>query len=333
LDPERKLNFNNEKEAGSEKVRLNKRLFTYLFFLFIAIIFWYLNALSKISEAQMHYTLFYNNFPKGKVLVSELPVKLNIQVRGYGFQILRYKIYSLFKPISIDLEDYQPDIKQRNNNLDYYLITRKMLDKLNTRFSSIQLIRIKPDTLFFSFTEVVDKKIAVKPKINIEFEKPYMLSGSIRVLPESLLISGPRAYIDTLSYIYTKEAILKEVKDTIVYTLELEPIKQFIYPVNKIRVFIPTERFTELSFNIPLEAQNVPEGYDLKLFPGTVSVSCMVSVSNYDKVSPLSFKAVVDYNSIFENKQSKLKVNLIKYPRVGSNIKIYPKSVEYILEK
>ena len=78
---------------------------------------------------------------------------------------------------------------------------------------------------------------------------------------------------------------------------------------------------------------NVPYGYDLKTFPGNVSVSCMVSLSNYDKISPMLFKAIVDYNSISDNKQSKLKINLVKYPSVVSNIKIYPKSVEYIIEK
>jgi hypothetical protein len=126
---------------------------------------------------------------------------------------------------------------------------------------------------------------------------------------------------------------MKNVKDSIVQEVELLPVKKFLFPTNKVKVTIPVEKYTEKILNIPIDAENAPDNYDIKTFPGYVTLSCWVSISNYDNLKPYMFRASVDYKTLVESNQNKLKVNLTKIPPNIQNVRFHPKSVDYIIEK
>jgi hypothetical protein len=97
-------------------------------------------------------------------------------------------------------------------------------------------------------------------------------------------------------------------------------------------VIVPVEKFTEKTLTIPIKALNLPGDLLLRTFPGFITVSTMVSVSDYNKVTPDLFRAVVDYNDVLSG-SGKLKVNLVQSPAFIVNTKYLPKSVEFIIEK
>jgi hypothetical protein len=195
------------------------------------------------------------------------------------------------------------------------------------------LLEIKPDTLYFKFTDVVDKKVPVKPLLNIQFKKQYILMGDVKVKPDSIVVSGPKVMTDTLQWIYTKELKMKDVKDSIISELELLPIHKFIFQNKKVVVTVPVEKYTEKVLSIPIEAENAPDGLDIKTFPGSITLSCRVGISNYDKLTPYLFRVTVDYNTLVGTHQNKLKVNLVKAPSYVQNVRFHPKSVDYLIEK
>ena len=332
MEPVEKIEF--PKITDREKVKFKKELFIYLFFLTISVVLWYLIALSKDYTTTINYPVTYENFPKGKVLVSELPKELNLQVKGFGFTILKYKIVSLAYPITLPINKFRLDIVRKDNQYDYFLLTRYAKDLIGNQLGTeIQITEIKPDTLLFKFTDVIEKRVPVKPLLNLQFEKQYLSFDNIKVKPDSIVVSGPEVMIDTLRYIYTRELKLKNVKDSVVKELELLPMDKFTYQTDKVTVTVPVEKYTEKSLNIPIEADNLPENYDLKTFPGNIKLSCWVGISNYDKLVPYMFRATVDFNTLSPNPQNKLKITLIKYPHNIQNIRFYPKSVDYIIEK
>jgi hypothetical protein len=332
LNPEQKFKVTGT-ENTDNKVRFNKRVFIYLFFLFISIIFWYLNALSKNNVADLHCKVRYQSFPKGKVLMSDLPAQITLRVEGLGFQILKYKIRSLYSTVDLNLNEFRIDISTKNNGYRYYLLTRYAQNRLNGMFSSINVLKVSPDTLFFQFTDVVDKKVPIRPSLNIEFQQQYMIHGKVHVIPDSIFISGPKAVIDTLKYISTNEIKKNNVKDTFLVETTLKDIPRFVIPRGKIKVFVPVEKYTEVTFNVPIETHNIPMGIDIKTFPSTISVSCVVAIGDFGKITPQMFKAGIDYEKIALLKPEKIKVNLMKTPPEVRNVKFHPKTVEYIIEK
>lgn len=325
-----KLQFTNLTDR--EKVKFNRQLLIYLFFLLISISFWYLNALSKDYTTVISYSVRYTDFPKGKVLVGDLPDKIDIKVRGFGFNLLKYKLLGFYQPLSLSINNYRLDILRQKNKYTYFLLTRYAKDIFALQLSGdLQLIDIKPDTLFVNLADVVEKKVAVKAMLNVVLEKQYM-HGQMIIKPDSIIISGPQAILDSINVFRTKELKLKNVKDTIIKLVELEDIKRIVSKPQKVLITLPVVKYTELVFNIPIEAENVPDSLFLRTFPSNISLSCWVSIADYDKMSPFMFRAVVDYKNI-GNMKNKMKVTLLKKPSNVNNITFHPKSVEYLIEK
>lgn len=332
MDPEQKEKLAGTKNTDS-KVRLNKRVFIYLFFLFISIIFWYLNALSRTHTADLHCTVNYQSFPKGKVLISDLPAQVTLKVEGLGFQILKYKIQSLYRSVDLNLNEFRIDISSKDNRYHYYLLTKYAKIRINSMFDGVNVVNVLPDTLFFQFTDVVDKKVPIKPDLRVGFDQQYMIHGKIHTIPDSIFISGPQAIIDTLKFISTEPIKKSGVKDTFFIETQLVKIPRFIIPRGKVKVLVPVEKYTEATFNIPIETQNNPIGIDIKTFPSTITLSCVVAVSEFGKITPQMFKAAIDYEKIAVLRPDKVKVNLISMPSNIQNVKFHPKTVEYIIEK
>lgn len=332
MEPEQKSRRSNF--ADREKVKINKKLLIYLFFLFISIALWYLSALSKDYTTIIYYKVRYDNFPKGKALVSDMPEKLGLKVKGLGFSILKHKIITYTKTISLPIDNFRLDISRKNNQYNYFLLTRYTKEWISSQLTSdIQLIDVLPDTLVFRFTDVVDKKVPVKPLLNLQFEKQYMQNGDMVVLPDSVIVSGPQVMIDTLTFMYTSELKKKHLKDTLRSNIELPIVNRLTCQVKEVSVIVPVVKYTEMNIAVPIETINVPEGMRVRLFPGTINVSCWISISSYDKVTPYMFRAITDYNSLINNSQSKAKIELVRTPSNAQNIRFYPKSVEYIIEK
>jgi hypothetical protein len=317
-----------------EKVKFNRQLLIYLLFLFVSIIFWYLNALSKEYTTVIRYPVKYEDFPKGKVLVSDLPEKLEIKVKGFGFTILRSKLTSYMNPIILPINIFRLDIQRKENQYEYYLLTRYAKEWVGNQLGTeIQLITLLPDTLFFKFTDVVDRKIPIQLVSKLDFAKQYMQNGKIELTPDSMIVSGPQVMLDTLKCIQTSELELKKIKDSVTREVGLCPLPKISYAQKSVFVTIPTVKYTEMILTIPIESENVPDSLRLKTFPSNITLSCWVGLSDYDKMSPFLFHAIVDYKMLTDNASGKIKVNLTKVPVTAKNITFHPKNVEYIIEK
>jgi len=317
-----------------KKVKYNQKLFIFLFFLIVSSIFWFLNRLSNDYTSDISYPVRYTNFPKDKVLVRNLPSHLSLKVKAHGYTLLKYKIRKKVPPIIINVNSNSFGTIYRNKSSNFYILTRYMKDKISNQLTSeIQIINVSPDTLFFEFADIISKKVAVIPDLEINFEKQFMLKGKIETKPDSIVIIGPHTILDTINYVKTKYQSLSNINQSIKRNITIENIKNVTYEQKRVLVSIPVEQFTESSLKVYIAVINLPDSLVLKTFPGYLTISYLVGLSDYEKVKPYLFKAVVDYNSIGNNMSNKLKVAIVKFPDYIASLKFYPKNVEYIIEK
>lgn len=158
------------------------------------------------------------------------------------------------------------------------------------------------------------------------------MHGQVTLHPDSVIISGPQEIIDSINVYRTRNTTFKHIKDTIIHVVELESMKRISLKPEKVMVIVPVVKYTEMEFNIPIEAENVPDSLFLRTFPGSITLSCWVGLKEYNTISPFMFRAMVDYKNI-ESHCHKLKVNLVKMPDNINNVNFNPKSVEYLIEK
>ncbi|RUT79220.1 CdaR family protein [Ancylomarina longa] len=319
---------------NKENVTSNKKLIVYLFFVGVSTIFWFLNALSKEYTSNLKYPVEYVNLPKDKVLVNKLPNYLNLRVSAFGFDILKYKLSSAFLTNPFDVNYFTNNRINNSSIFEYSLPTNQLISRLEHEISSeIKLLSIEPDTLYFEFSPILSKKVAIHYNVITNFEHQFRLGDSIKVEPDSITIRGPETFLDSVKCVETNNLVLEKLTKDTQKKVSLKSISGIEFSQKKVLISIPVERFTEAQKMVPINVENLPDSLILRLFPGEVKVSYFVGLKKYETVSADHFDLHVDYLNAVKSKTNRLKVDLTRSPDFVSNVRYYPLSVTYLIEK
>ncbi len=314
------------------KAKLNQRLTIFAFFLVISTILWYLIKLSHEYSTPIAHPIRFVNPPKGKVLVGEPPRKITLRVKGFGYTLLRYRMSAALNPLELDLGTRGNLRPMRGSSTKYYLITSKALGNLASQMSTdVSLESILPDTLYFEFAPIIEKKVPVEPQLSVDFERQHMQSGSIAIDPDSVTLSGPRSIVDTIRSVKTQPLQLTHLSLTTTRNVLLESFHQVGFSARSVSITIPVEKFTEARLKVPVEVINGPTANKIILIPGTIDVRCNVVLSRYFELKPHLFKAVVDYSLASQSLNNKLRVSLTGQPVFAKQVDYEPKYIEYII--
>lgn len=317
--------------GGKEKIRLNRRVATFLCCLLISILFWLLMTLSKEYTITVVYPVSYTNVPKDKVIANNLPSVINIEIRSKGFFLLAYKFRDPQK-VYVDLNESRP-LPTKNH---FYLLMNMQIGQLTEQFSNrISIQRIIPDTVFLNFNKKITKRVPVKANLTLTMDSRYQQSDSVKLIPEFVEISGAADVIGKIDHVETVPVSIKNVdkQQSITLIIANDSAKGDIeFSTTKIKAVVNVTKYTEASIELPIEAINLPAGYSLKSFPDRVSVRYNVAFDNYEKINAQQFRAVIDYKKA-EPGSNKLRIVLEKFPDDIRSIKLNPEKVEYILKK
>ena len=318
------------------KSKVNKKLLTYIVFIFIAVVIWYLNALSKDYTDSLKFKVKYAELPDDQVLAQAPPRHIFLTINAQGFTLLKYRFGFLFSPLTIEASYSTMRKKNASMQGEYFLVTQSIFNRIASQLgSNVHLSNISPDTLFFHFSETAQKEIPVKPLVQLQLEKGFLPKGEIQVTPPSITVTGPKSIIDTMQYVFTQTKLFKKLKDNLRSSIELKPVERLRFSVNEVEIAQAVERHTEATITATIDPINVPEGLAMKVFPSTVTINCLVPIADYDKLQPYLFRAVVDYISVKDavDDQTKVKVEISRTPDYVADVKFFPASVDFIIEK
>jgi len=313
--------------------KYQQKIILFLFFVVIAIIFWLIRSLNLEYEADILYPVKYGDFPENKVLVNKLPERLKLRVKAEGFTILKHKYTYILSPLKFNVSSYSLNTIDSDSA---YILTKTATQTLSNELEDIIILSISPDTLFFHFTDMITRKVEIKYNIvgypGI-FAKQYMLNGNIYSVPDSIIISGPSNIIDTLNYVCTEPITLYNLSDSVQKSYQLEKIDHVTLSRKKVKLTVPVDKFTELSYLVAIQNINLPDSLVLKTFPNSVRITYRIALSYYNKVRPEMFQPYVDFSEVDSSMNSKLKVFLNDIPSFVHSVALYPSSVEFLIEK
>ena len=311
----------------------DKRVAAYLVCVAIAAGFWFLNALSKTYTAELVVPVQYYNFPNNKTFSGNLPEKFEMTVKAHGFTILRHKLNFLFGPLEFNVNEMTNDRMTENKRSRFAFPSRQFLTELSYQMSNdLEIISMSPDTLFFGFGQLVQKRITIKPSVHVELKKQYQISGEIKTIPADILVSGPQQVMDTLQFLKTRTLTFKAVDKSLRGKAEIEPVKELFFDRQSVFLEIPVEEYTEAQLFVPIDLIDAPLDIKVKLFPAQVKVSFLVGLSRFSEIHPEDFKLAVSYPEI-ENGAQRLRIKRVSTPAFLYDVKINPEEIEYLIEK
>lgn len=314
---------------SKKRLKTNLKLRVFLVFFSLSVVLWLLINLSKSYTSDVEFEVKYINLPIDKVLQSKPIDKLEASVVSTGFNLLRYKINS--KEVLIDLKN----VAYKSGTTFYYLPNKHLSDLKAQLNVDTKIDRIKQDTIFLNLGINISKRIPVKLVSDIQYKLGYNLIDEIYLTPDSVNIIGPKAQLDTIHAINTKQLVLTDVSEVIQQNIELQlPISEQVATSDlMVKVSAKVDKFTEGSFTVPFTVINIPSNYSVTTFPSEIEVTYIVALSNFSKITEESFVIECDFEHAIKNELNYLIPVLKQTPTLVSSYKITPNKIDFLIEK
>jgi hypothetical protein len=326
--PKRVSRFSEFSKA--KQLEWKRKMIIFSFFLFVAVVIWLLNALSKDYTGEIKYPIAYSRFPAEKILVSDVPHHLGLKVNAHGYALLSYKLTNRPIPINFPISSFTMNTVA-GDSTKFYVLTRFARERIARQLpGELELLEIAPDTLFFQFANEISRWIPVEPSLTYNVGRDFTIVNGVEILPESTLVSGPDIYLDTMKSLRTEKSELGILEKSITGTLKIEQIPRLSYQDSRISYNIILEKLTEIQLQVPVQIIGLPDSLRMQTFPQQVRITGKIGLSQYERIVPEAFRIVVDYNEVLLKKDL-LTVQMVTSPEELSGADFYPKTVEYLL--
>lgn len=301
---------------------------TFISFLVASFLIWLLITFSKEYTTVITYAVIYKNIPQNKLL-QEAPInKIDITVKASGFKILR----SNFRNKKIQLEASK---LQRKEHFKFYFLTKNQVMKIQKQLLfGVELKEIAQDTIYLNLGLLTSKKVALKPNLDINYHVGYDLLNKIKISPDSIVISGPKAQVEKTNYLGLSKLKLEDVKSD--FSEEVTILKSnnnFKISDLKTTISGSVDKFTEGKLQVPFTTKNLPKDINLTTLSEKVEIVFVVALSNFSKISEASFKVECDYLTSEKNNLGYLIPKVILAPDFIKSIKIIPKKIDFLIQK
>ncbi|MGY5353290.1 hypothetical protein [Wenyingzhuangia sp. IMCC45467] len=303
-----------------------KRDSVFLIFVLGTFLFWFLNKLSKEYSQIVYYPIHYSSLSKEFVFQENPPKELGFRIKGNGFYFLGI---AFSKPeIEVSVEHLK-----RKNKYDYYLANSELKKQVrNSIKENVTLVDVISDTLFVKLGKKSFKKVAVVPHVDVTYHLGYKSFSGYKIVPDSILISGPEMQVSKINEINLETFKLDKVQESI--DKEVKVVKPDIpkidYSHEVVRLKVEVEKITEKTLSVPVQIINAPNGEEIVVYPKKIEVTCLVRLSQFNEVKTSDFLVICDYNK----RTSKfMKTEVRQKPNMVSSVKLSINEVEYLILK
>lgn len=304
----------------------SKEFLIFLFFVFIASVFWLFQVLNDNYEGQISMKLDLKNVPDNAVLTSELPPEIKVRLKDRGMVLLNYWVNSV-SAIPIDFEEYEDQGNQ-------VVVSQSALKQKikNVLSQSTELVSIYPDTLSYIYATGDGKKVPVRLKGKITVDPRYYIADVV-YQPDSVMVYAPSEILDTISAAYTSSVVFEQVKDTTTQKVLLQKQKgvKFVPDFSEIRLL--ADVYSEKTLEVPVRGINFPANKVLRTFPSKVNVTFQVGLSHFRAVNPDDFFIAVSYEELIRGNKSKCTPHLKAFPKIIKHPRVSPEEVDFIIEE
>ncbi len=324
----------NKKPAFIRKFFPGRRLFSFLICVVIAAFLWLINALNRTYTRTLAIPVKFTHYPIDKHINNRLPNYIMADVKASGAKLMMLLMKKSLNEITVDVSDV---IQLRAKSNKAAVSTLSMIGNLSKLLNTdVELMKVKPDSIHFTFGKTYSKKVYVKPRVQVNYENGDGIYRNIKTSPQFITISSDSITLAKIDTLFTEKIVLNDLNKNIEQAASIELPEEIddlvVLSHEKVLLKINLDEYVQKSVMIPVEVSNPPAGMIIKTFPSAVQVTISAPYNLYDSLVPALFNVTADFNSP-EKSSGKLKVKATsKNPEVRIT-KCNPEKVEYILRK
>lgn len=302
-----------------------KRDLVFLLFVVGTFMFWFLNKLSKEYTQVVTYSVVYKDLPNQFIFQEAPSENISFRVVADGF----YFFSNAFRrnEMNISLENIK-----KNKKYSYVLSNGNLKKQVRSEIQdNIRVLDVVEEFIEVKLGEKSFKKVPVVSNVNIEYHTGYSSFNGVKLIPDSIEISGPEMQISKINKIdllpFQKVNVIENIDEYI--DIVKPSISKVFYKNTSVQIKAQVEKVTEKSLMIPVQIINSPFD-DVVVYPKKVKVTCQVRLSQFNVINAKDFTVVCDYNT---RGDKHIKTKLLESPMIVSSVKLKTNKVEYLILK
>ena len=305
-----------------------KKILTFSFFVLLATIFWLMQIWRQKFDAEFVIPVKYINVPDSIIFENELPNDIYVLIKDDGAALIKYFFTKKNDSLVVDVREIVKDTQEKviqGRNFEQ-LIRSKL-------FFTSELISYSPTRVSYSYSVLKQKKLPVIYDGYVSLAPGYLIDGDLTLSPDSVVLYGSKAALDTIKYAHTMSDTLTKVTSHRKISIAIRPVKGVKFVPNTVELSIPVDEFIEKELEVPVVCVNLPENLIIKFFPSSVKIPILVGKKRYNSITSENFEVMVDYDDIKDFNESSIPVRITKSPDYIQTKIPVPSEVEFILEK
>lgn len=296
-----------KKEAKILGIRADWKALT--FCILAACTFWLLNALNQDYTDNIAYPFRIEYDPSKITPLEPLPEKININVTGYGWIMLRKSIGINADPVIVKFEKLPKK---------EFLTSAQLATVVSRQLTDLRLNFVAADTIFFDFDQVKTKKLkVVLDSASFSLAPSWHLVTPVIISPETLSVKGPASLVrkvpDSIKVQVSAENIRGEYEETVkipeyLFDLRIKLLQK------EVKVRFTAVKFEKESLVLNVKPIKFPEDTSKYTFERKIILTYFVKEEDKGKVKPGDFEVILDYRKLDKKDQTIIPVLSKKPP-------------------
>lgn len=300
----------------------------FLFFLFLAILFWVLTKFSREYTATVDATIIYKSIPNETLLTENNPEELSFDLTTNGFEFLYYKLKN--PTVTIQISDYYQKGNKTVTLSDAQLtsLISSQLDK------NLTVKNLSIDTLKINLELLVSKKVPVFSKAEIDYREGFMSLETLQIKPDSVQVSGPLEVINAIDSIPTISKKYTGIDSNFSETIKIETPDATSVSITPetVSISLNVQEFTQKEITLPIQIINLPPETIVKLIPKVTKVTFNVPIKSYNTISEKDFRITCDFSKRNRTENFML-IQFSKKPDGIRDIELKDKKIDFLIFK
>ncbi|MEQ9413525.1 MAG: hypothetical protein RIF39_06825, partial [Cyclobacteriaceae bacterium] len=238
--------------------------------LLTALVFWFFNALNKDYSTNLRFAVNFQFDQERYVPVEPLPKAVFMNVSGNGWDLLR-------KSLGVNLPDMNIPLERPTEVKKIVGSTLPAL--LAGQLGNLQINHVVTDTLYLTLDPREKRKIrvTVDPN-NFLFADGFGRLSPIVVLPDSVLLEGPKSVLDKLPDSVLLELNEEGIKKDFREEVEVKILREDLLKrtPEAVEVIFEVVEWVDVNKAVNLIVENVPGNSRFSLVKD--SVQCLIQV-------------------------------------------------------
>jgi YbbR domain-containing protein len=288
---------------------------------------WLIHSLNTVYTYTFKLPVEYNNVPRNKKPLQQLPEQLSVDVKASGLKIVLMLFNRPFETLVVDFNN----LKSINRNLNYVLSASRLDFKKVLKLET-NIKHISPDTLYFVEKTGYQKNVPVKIQYSIRCKAGFSKKAAI-INPTYISVFGDTNLIKTIDTIYSQPFAIFDVDQSVSRNIELmKPNSNVFLSSNEANIFVEVDKLIEQTLRLPISDIHKQKTKKVNMFPSFVNVRFTSLQNSFSSSDTNLFKVLIDSDKI-NPRTKKCSVFLGSIPGNITIMDIEPKEVELLILK